>query len=64
MSVTTLDATEARSRLHKLIDETARMHRPIMITGDHGNALLLSEEDWNAINKMTGSTTEQWHESE
>ena len=62
--MTTLDATGARSRLHELIDETARMHRPIMTAGEHGNAVLLSEEDWNAIDKMTGSTTEPWRESE
>ena len=49
--MTTLDATEARSRLHKLIDEAAQTHRPIVITGKHGNAVLLAEEDWNAINE-------------
>lgn len=49
--MTTLDATEARSRLHNLIDETAQTHRPILITGNRGNAVLLAEEDWNAINE-------------
>ena len=49
--MTTLDATEARSRLHNLIDETAQTHRPILITGKRGNAVLLAEEDWNAINE-------------
>ena len=29
--MTTLDAREARTRLHSLIDETAQTHRPIMI---------------------------------
>ena len=51
MFVTTLDATEARAKLHNLIDETAQTHRPIRITGEHGNAVLLAEEDWNAINE-------------
>ena len=62
--MTTLDATEAVSRLHNLIDEAAQTHRPIMITGKRGNAVLLAEEDWNAINDATGSTANPWHESE
>ena len=49
--MTVLDATEARSRLHSLIDETAQTHRPIMIAGRSGNAVLLAEEDWNAIKR-------------
>lgn len=49
--MTVLDAAEARSRLHSLIDETAQTHRPIMIAGRSGNAVLPAEEDWNAINE-------------
>jgi len=49
--MTTLNATEARSRLYALIDETSNSHEPILITGKRGNAILLSEEDWNAINE-------------
>jgi prevent-host-death family protein len=45
----TLTATEARSKLYKLIDETASAHEPILITGKRGNAVLVSEEDWRAI---------------
>ncbi|MCW8918568.1 MAG: type II toxin-antitoxin system Phd/YefM family antitoxin [Gammaproteobacteria bacterium] len=47
--MTTLNATEARSRLYSLIDEAAETHQPIVITGKRGNAVLLAEEDWNAI---------------
>ena len=47
--MTTLDATEAVSRLHSLIDKAAQTHQPILITGKCGNAVLLAEEDWNAI---------------
>lgn len=47
----TLNATEARSRLYALIDETSDSHEPILITGKRGNAVLLAEEDWNAINE-------------
>ncbi len=47
--MTTVNATEARSRFYKLIDEAADTHEPIIITGKRGNAVLVSEEDWNAI---------------
>ena len=47
--MTILNATEARSRLYSLIDEAAETHEPIVITGKRGNAVLLSENDWNAI---------------
>lgn len=47
--MTTLNATEARSKLYKLIDETLITHKPITITGKRGNAVLLSEEDWRSI---------------
>lgn len=46
-----LKATEARSRLYSLIDETSASHQPIIITGKRNNAVLVSEEDWNAINE-------------
>ena len=49
--MTTLNATEARSKLYKLIDETSETHQPIMITGKRKNAVLLAEEDWNSINE-------------
>ena len=49
--MTTLNATEARSRLYSLIDETTNTHQPVLITGKRGNAVLVSEEDWNAISE-------------
>ena len=47
--MTILNATEARSKLYSLIDEAAVSHQPIIITGKRGNAVLVSEDDWNAI---------------
>ena len=47
--MTVLNATEARSKLYSLIDEAAETHQPIVITGKRGNAVLVSEDDWNAI---------------
>jgi len=49
--MTTFNATEARTKLYSLIDETTATHKPITITGKRGNAVLLSEDDWNAINE-------------
>ncbi|HID83210.1 MAG TPA: type II toxin-antitoxin system Phd/YefM family antitoxin [Chromatiales bacterium] len=49
--MTILNATEARARLYSLIDETKETHQPIVITGKRGNAVLVSEEDWNAISE-------------
>lgn len=49
--MTTLNATEARAKLYNLIDQAAETHQPIVITGKRHNAILLSEEDWSAINE-------------
>ena len=47
----TINASEARARLYKLIDETAVSHQPVLITGKRNSAVLVSEEDWNAISE-------------
>lgn len=44
-----MTATEARSNLYRLIDETAESHQPIIIIGKRNKAVLVSEEDWSAI---------------
>ena len=49
--MTILNVTEARSKLYSLIDETAKTHQPITIKGKRSNAILVSEEDWNAISE-------------
>jgi antitoxin YefM len=46
-----LNVTEARANLYKLIDETSANHEPVVITGKRRNAVLLAEDDWNAINE-------------
>ncbi len=45
----TITAAEAKNEIQNLIDETAASHRPILITAERHNAVLLSEEDWNAL---------------
>jgi len=44
-----LSITEARKNIHKLIDEATETHQPVQITGKRNNAVLVSEEDWRAI---------------
>ena len=47
--MTTLTATLARTRLYSLLDEVTHSHEPIQITGKRSNGVLISEEDWRAI---------------
>ena len=47
--MSSVKATEARARLYRLLDEAAEGHEPILITGRRHNAVLVSEEDWRAI---------------
>jgi prevent-host-death family protein len=47
MSVIT--ASEARARLYRLIDEAAESHQPLLITGKRNKAVLIAQEDWQAI---------------
>jgi len=44
-----ITATEARKQLYTLIDNIAESHHPIQITGKRSSAILISEEDWRAI---------------
>ena len=45
----TISVTKARSILFKLLDEATASHEPIQITGKRSNAILISEDDWRAI---------------
>ena len=47
--MTIVNVTEARANLYKLIDDVSVSHEPVVITGKRGNAVLLAEDDWNAI---------------
>jgi antitoxin YefM len=44
-----LTASEARANLYRLIDQAAESHEPIVIAGKRTSAVLVSEEDWHAI---------------
>ena len=45
----TVTATEARQRLYRLLDELAVESEPVQITGKRANAVLVSEDDWRAL---------------
>ena len=47
--MTILSASEARANLYRLIDQTAESHEPIFISGKRTSAVLISAEDWKAI---------------
>ena len=47
--MTTMTVSEARKRLFGLVDEVAESSEPVVITGKRCNAVLVSEEDWKAV---------------
>lgn len=47
--MTTLTVSEARANLYRLIDQAAESHQPVHIAGKRTSAVLVSEEDWQAI---------------
>ena len=44
-----IPVSQARANIYSLMDETSQTHEPILITGKRGNVVMLSQEDWNAI---------------
>jgi antitoxin YefM len=49
LNMHSMNASEAREKLYRLLDETANAHEPVLITGPRANAVLIGEEDWNSI---------------
>lgn len=47
--MSTVNSTLARNSLYQLIDKANETSEPIIITGKRGNAVLVSEDDWRAI---------------
>ena len=44
-----ITASEARASLYRLIDQATESHQPILISGKRSSAVLVSAEDWQAI---------------
>lgn len=47
--MTAVSATSARANLYRLIDQVNQESEPVTITGQRGNAVLVGEDDWRAI---------------
>ncbi len=47
--MTAVSATSARANLYRLIDQVNDESEPLTITGQRGNAVLVGEDDWRAI---------------
>jgi prevent-host-death family protein len=45
----TVTATDARRDLYRLVDQVQGSHEPVQITGKRGNAVLVAEDDWRAM---------------
>lgn len=71
--MTTISITKARENLYQTVAEVNESSQPIIITNNRGkNAVLISEDDWNAIQEtlylnsipgMTESILESKNES-
>ncbi|MEJ5168210.1 MAG: type II toxin-antitoxin system Phd/YefM family antitoxin [Arcobacteraceae bacterium] len=44
-----MSASQVRADIYNIMDETAQTHEPVLITGKRNNVVMLSQEDWNAI---------------
>lgn len=44
-----LKADEAGETISNLIEKVSMSHEPILIAGKNGNGVLLSEDDWRAV---------------
>ncbi|WP_428024835.1 type II toxin-antitoxin system Phd/YefM family antitoxin [Arcobacter sp.] len=69
----TMSVSQVRADIYNVMDETAQTHEPILITGKRNNVVMLSQEDWNAIEEtlylnnipnMVSSIQESMNESD
>jgi PHD/YefM family antitoxin component YafN of YafNO toxin-antitoxin module len=47
----TYTTTEARKEIYSLVDQVNETHQVIKIKGKRSEAILVSEEDWQALNE-------------
>ena len=47
--MSTINITNARKDLYKIVESVNKSHEPIHITGKNGSAVLVGEEDWRSI---------------
>jgi len=44
-----MSVSQVRADIYNVMDEAAQTHEPILITGKRNNVVMISQEDWNAI---------------
>ncbi len=44
-----MNASAARASLYRLLDQAAETHEPVHITGKRHSGVLISAEDWSAL---------------
>ena len=47
----TVNVIDARAKLAELVERVSMSHQPLVITGKRNRAVLVCEEDWNALNE-------------
>ena len=47
--MTVYSATNARANLYKIMEQVTHSHKPVQITGKKTNVVVISGEDWSAI---------------
>jgi len=47
--MTTINITNARKQFYTLIEEVIFSHQPVHVTSKKGGAVIVSQDDWNAI---------------
>jgi prevent-host-death family protein len=47
--MTSMNASEAREKFYRLLDEASSDHEAVLITGPRSNAVLVGKEDGNSI---------------
>jgi len=47
--MSSINVTNARKDLYKLVQRVNSTHEPVEITGKDSNAILIGEEDWRSI---------------
>jgi antitoxin YefM len=49
ITMETITINQTNPKIDQLIDQTIENNQPILLKGAKGNAVLISEQDWNAM---------------
>ena len=54
----TINVTNARKNLYRIIKSISDSHEPIHVSGKNGSVVIIAEEDWKAIEETLFLTTD------